>query len=650
MSTTQERNLDALDAALTANVRPVPLQDPSNGAEDEADAHIRLSYFDAYLYFHRFFVGPDRVEFIIHIGLLEKHCLDLASRLARLKYPSKGSTDVTFGLEVTNVLASTFRLLVAWLYSRQILPVPHKDRAAPGEALDRSKQTRAVEGDARENDVADLDLLRLHHFAQTYGCHGLASDSISLLLAQNARWKSTSTREALDYVNRNFDEDSPVYTLLAHDVADHVVSSSFPAQVLEYPKPFPLRIMQALTGQKEAAENAAQPAETKEERYRRHIREYMHPEAEDGEGSYDDCKCWEKSFSIGVKHEQGPEIYNNTATVLIGREELSFVVHRDVIGKQSAYFRGAFANGFLETHTGIVKLPDESVGEFAMFLGWLYTGTLLLPWADQVGLLDEYHKAVKARLGRDKEESEGQGSDQGSNSSLTAADLANTVLGMASFPALGDGRKRASEDQDSDEHQNKKQKLGRAAGQTSTPPSHDCNKASDSDSVSSHGYDPLPPYEHRLLLASLYNFSCRRLVPALGNQVINILVSTRYSEDLTSLYSADPAMVKLAFALPEKSLLQKFLAEEAVWCWSADDDLIKDNDRDRLDDFPQAFHQAMTRATLTRTANAQANPMYRAILCDAYHEHENKDGKGEERTACKADLKPWLIEQGVLQG
>ncbi|SMQ52732.1 unnamed protein product [Zymoseptoria tritici ST99CH_3D7] len=257
MSTTQEPNLDVLGAASTANVRPVPLQDPSNGAEDEADAHIRLSYFDPYLYFHRFFIGPDRVEFIIHIGLLEKHCPDLASRLARLKHPSKGSTDVTFGFEVTNVLASTFRLFVAWLYSRQILPVPHMDRAVPGESSDMSKQTRAVEGDARENDVADLDLLRLHHFAQTYGCHGLASDSISLLLAQNARWKSTSTREALEYVDENFDEDSPVYALLAHDVADHVVSSSFPAQVLEYPKPFPLRIMQALAEQKEAAENAA---------------------------------------------------------------------------------------------------------------------------------------------------------------------------------------------------------------------------------------------------------------------------------------------------------------------------------------------------------------------------------------------------------
>ncbi|SMR55541.1 unnamed protein product [Zymoseptoria tritici ST99CH_1A5] len=98
--------------------------------------------------------------------------------------------------------------------------------------------------------------------------------------------------------------------------------------------------------------------------------------------------------------------------------------------------------------------------------------------------------------------------------------------------------------------------------------SQDLSEADGSDSSSISGNNPPQPFIHRLFLASLYAFASRRLIPALGNQIMDLLISTRYSERRTSLYSADLEMVEQVYeTLPRTSKLCKFLFDEAAWCW-----------------------------------------------------------------------------------
>ncbi|KJY02340.1 hypothetical protein TI39_contig63g00001 [Zymoseptoria brevis] len=724
-----------LEVALATSLRPIPQGEHLDGAEDDADCYLRETCFDRHLCFYKFFVGPDCVPFVVHIDRLQRHCPGYLRFLEKMKRPMKGKAPAHQGIQVHDVLASTYRLFVTYLYSGEIVPVPAEDRARTGEPLDMSRQSRAVPGNPRQNDVADIDLVRLHQFALTHGCHSLATDSISLLLAQNAHWNGSPTDAAIDYVHQNFDANSTIFELLGQN---------------------------ALVAARDAMITTGQPVETRLEKCQRQVREYMHPGQDTGKG----CKCWRKSFSVGEQQDHGPHLYTNIAILLVGPEELPFVVHKDVIGKHSAYFRRAFTNGFLETHTGIVKLPSECAGVLAIYLEWLYNGEIDLPWEGQMEKLHEYYLAVKEDL-EDLEAAAGHQKEKQRSASLPMATDVDTVTArqaMASIATAAREIKLATEEQTSAALPNPAENLLASSSQDSSevdgsgsssisgnnPPQPFVHRlfltslyafasrrlipalgnqimdllistryserrtslySADLEMVE-QAYKTLPrtsklckflvdeaawcwepqdscvrdndllrgfprdfvedvmreglrlkkeevdeasfwvdlcatyheheseeeqmkldhparfalgqlrgrvqiglsiepwirpclcAYEHRLLLVSLFNFACRRLIPALGNQVMNFLVSTRYSEGLTSLYSTDPAMVKLAFALPEKSRLRKFLAEEAVWCWTASDNLIKDDDRDHLDDFPKGFHQVMTRATLMRTANA----------------------------------------------
>lgn len=51
-----------------------------------------------------------------------------------------------------------------------------------------------------------------------------------------------------------------------------------------------------------------------------------------------------------------------------------FNVHEGLLKSHSLFFRGMLRNNFAETNARLVRLPEDDVKTFAVFLQWLYTG------------------------------------------------------------------------------------------------------------------------------------------------------------------------------------------------------------------------------------------------------------------------------------
>lgn len=57
-----------------------------------------------------------------------------------------------------------------------------------------------------------------------------------------------------------------------------------------------------------------------------------------------------------------------------GSVQRVFNVHEGLLKSQSLFFRGMLRNNFAETNARLVRLPEDDVKTFAVFLQWLYTG------------------------------------------------------------------------------------------------------------------------------------------------------------------------------------------------------------------------------------------------------------------------------------
>ncbi|KAL1591647.1 hypothetical protein SLS60_011645 [Paraconiothyrium brasiliense] len=60
------------------------------------------------------------------------------------------------------------------------------------------------------------------------------------------------------------------------------------------------------------------------------------------------------------------------ATVVVGTEEATFVVHEALLTHYSEFFRAALQGGFQEAKTKTVTLKDDSSSTFELFVHWLY--------------------------------------------------------------------------------------------------------------------------------------------------------------------------------------------------------------------------------------------------------------------------------------
>ncbi|CAK3775086.1 btb poz domain containing [Lecanosticta acicola] len=68
--------------------------------------------------------------------------------------------------------------------------------------------------------------------------------------------------------------------------------------------------------------------------------------------------------------------YTKTLSVLVGPEEVSFMVHEHVICAKSKFFEAISRNDWKERQDRVVRLPEVLPYCFALYIHWLYTGTI----------------------------------------------------------------------------------------------------------------------------------------------------------------------------------------------------------------------------------------------------------------------------------
>ncbi|KAK5688686.1 hypothetical protein LTS10_000664 [Elasticomyces elasticus] len=59
-----------------------------------------------------------------------------------------------------------------------------------------------------------------------------------------------------------------------------------------------------------------------------------------------------------------------------GHNATSFFLHTGLLGFYSGYFHAALKRHFLSKSDGMIKLPEEDVDTFRIFVTWLYTGQI----------------------------------------------------------------------------------------------------------------------------------------------------------------------------------------------------------------------------------------------------------------------------------
>lgn len=71
--------------------------------------------------------------------------------------------------------------------------------------------------------------------------------------------------------------------------------------------------------------------------------------------------------------------YNNLITVLVGKDEERFTVHKDNICEKSKFFEAALSGeNWLEAKEKLVRLPDVDPQAFQAYAHWCYTNKVVL--------------------------------------------------------------------------------------------------------------------------------------------------------------------------------------------------------------------------------------------------------------------------------
>jgi hypothetical protein len=68
--------------------------------------------------------------------------------------------------------------------------------------------------------------------------------------------------------------------------------------------------------------------------------------------------------------------YNSTISVLVGKEEKQFTVHKDSICAKSKFFKAACSERWIEGQKKLIKLPEASTRDFQAYVNWVYTSRI----------------------------------------------------------------------------------------------------------------------------------------------------------------------------------------------------------------------------------------------------------------------------------
>ncbi|OOQ83208.1 hypothetical protein PEBR_36322 [Penicillium brasilianum] len=103
------------------------------------------------------------------------------------------------------------------------------------------------------------------------------------------------------------------------------------------------------------------------------------------------------SKTIRVQQEDGDILQGRTIDIVVGGEVKTFSVHEALVRTYSSFFDKAMAGEWKESVQRTIKLPDDEPKILALYIYWLYYGTLPV-FCDEPGRLgnSEYLDLVKA--------------------------------------------------------------------------------------------------------------------------------------------------------------------------------------------------------------------------------------------------------------
>ncbi|KAK5711050.1 hypothetical protein LTR15_012697 [Elasticomyces elasticus] len=498
----------------------------------------------------------------------------------------------------------------------------------------RGRLVRSESIDAEIDEFADFCLVQLYYFGTTHRVFDLGNAVLSHLAANNERRQCSFAASAVQYAYKTSKSPAVCKLLdfIVEDCARRLTGDNLEPSIVLYPGVFVQRVLKRTMGRKiskAAAMTAAQ--------WTRRICEYHF---QTGPDMRSPCKrTCVLPIDVATVGSIACTDFESTAFISIGTEAVLFAAHEQKLCQVSEYFQKALRGAFAESGSKTIHLPEERVADFGLFVDWLYTGKLTFPESREYATYRDYLEEPK-----------------NDDSNHEESDLS---AGSATEESLRIQEREDSESSSSSSDVEDDSDINGEISDTMDGPSD-----SSSSMQKRVNHDK---WRFREIL-SLYIFADRRDVPALQNDIIDLIAKWRESGctcGRTCLHTRCPALslrryhllsrllilssfmnpdiVSIAYEnLPANSTILKYLVDEAAFCWNDELSTLDD-----LDQYPKAFIAAAMRDMIKYGQHQTRAPGddrwfgadWREDIC-RLHEHANDVESGE----CKEKHRVWHEE------
>ncbi|GIZ49956.1 hypothetical protein CKM354_001297200 [Cercospora kikuchii] len=620
---------------------------------------FKLWRFGAYQEVHTFVVGPEAVPFTLHTNLLRERCptfLDeLLQREGQVQPSPAGKRETCLlgdispcptdrPLDLRTLRVTLFRVFATWLYTGQlVLPEEYASKPPQATRLVAKAPHKVIEaaGTWRDEDLIDLYL-----FASRHELWELANLAITRLWKQNDQYCRTT---ALPAIERAFAAGAFGW--------DDSLGCSGPNQ-----KPYVMRLQDYLL-----FEGARRLEDIKASwldlmltthlfpppynralhaRYHESPRaiEKRHHDMPEPFWEYEPCyfhcheekeeqkKCAARGAlslpdSPNVVPRPSPVVsptfhtlLRGVCTVLVGRGQVSFTLHKELACHVSDFFRDTFGDAWHGPPNDTIQLPHEQPRDFALFASWLYSAEICLPTLQEVRGTDGLPARPKTPKGKDRVRSDEDGSQTNHDSGVDVS-FESDACEAAKLRSI---REMADDDSADDDETTAAR----------------CAREPDAERETNEARFLVRKHQQDLI--RLYAFAIRMKIPALRNAVMDKFVEHR--ESGTPYASSSPEILRLAYKLnPPNSLICSYLIQEAAFTFRG---LPRDKSGYAQLLPPQFLHDLLeyqfTRGIFPKLR--EHVPSWRVDLCEL-HTHTTED----DASTCKARNAEWqqaLREKG----
>lgn len=83
-------------------------------------------------------------------------------------------------------------------------------------------------------------------------------------------------------------------------------------------------------------------------------------------------------------------------SVLVGKEEKLFIIHKDLVCAKSRFFTAACSRKeYIESQEKIVRLPEADAVAFQAYVHWVYSGIVQHDFEENTSLQEQYQRHVR---------------------------------------------------------------------------------------------------------------------------------------------------------------------------------------------------------------------------------------------------------------